>query len=107
MLPWQEFEDICNFVRLEQIHNLADAFIMVVMSPGTKDGICFRKDNNEPGDKKDEKSYDEIEAYFDGKQCRGLMDKPKLLIFHTYEKGWYTKTEKGKFEIKCHIRYIS
>ena len=99
MLLCQEFDTICNFERQQRIQIKADAFIMVVMSHGNKDGIYLRNDNNGTGDHKIEKAFDDIESYFDGKQCPGLMDKPKLLIFHTYEneKGWWTYQREREF----------
>jgi len=71
-------------------HSAYDAFVLVILSHGNKDGVYGIDGSSEPA--KDARRVgfvllDEITALFDGSKCESLRGKPKMFIIQACQGG--------------------
>ena len=69
--------------KLEELssrdHSAYNAFILVILSHGTEDGVYGMDDQLI--------SLDDIKNLFDGEKCRSLNDKPKMFFIQACQGG--------------------
>jgi len=73
-----------------QNHSAYDAFVLVILSHGNKDGVYGTngaRTNGEPAEDAGFVLLDEITSFFDGSKCPSLGGKPKMFFIQACQGG--------------------
>jgi len=86
LLSEQEIREKLTEIRCRD-HSSFDAFVLVILSHGNKDGVYGTDGSESSGPAKGFISLEDITALFDGSKCESLRGKPKMFFIQACQGG--------------------